>query len=136
MPGEDRHVRRRPAPRRPVRSVAQEPPDVTLQRQVPDREPPDPRPVDPRLARRVHPAPPPVGEVPEVVRVAGQDVHLVPRRDEPPDHRPAVILGPADARMIAVGEPGDPHRASPPGTRNRTFQGSYGVRGDVAFTAI
>jgi hypothetical protein len=47
--------------------------------------------------------------------VAGQDIDFVTGRHEPPDHGPAVILGPADARMIAMDEPGNPHDISSQG---------------------
>src|SRR4051794_38060122 len=56
----------------------------------------------------------PVAEVPQVPRVAGVDVRRVPLRDKPPNHRTPEKLGPADARMIAVGEPGNPHPIRPP----------------------
>ena len=110
--GEDRHVRGGPALRRPVGDVAQEPPRVALEGEVPDGESVDMGPVDPRLSGRVDPASAPVGEVPEVVGIARQDPDVVARRDESADHRPPVILGPPDTRVIAVGEPGDPHRIS------------------------
>ena len=142
--GDDRHVRLGDAPGRPVRDVAEEPAGVSLHRDVPDGEPADVRAVDGRLGRRVDPLPGLVGEVPEIMSVAGQDVDLVPGRDEPPDHRPAVILGAADDREIPMDEPGnlhrrasglaivgraDPDRSNPQGIRRPGLVEAIGVAG-------
>ena len=106
----DRHVRSRPATRRPVRRVTQEPAEIPLQGQVPDREPPHGRSVDDRDAGLVDPAAAAVSEVPEIVCVAGEHIRGVPRRDKPPDHRAAIVLRAANARVVTMGKPGDPHR--------------------------
>ena len=119
--GEDRHIRGGSATCRPVRRVAQDAADVALQRQVAHREPCTVAPST-WFRRGVDAPPAALGEVPEVVGVAGDHFDGMTGRDEPPDDRPAVILGAADARMIAMGEPGDAHCRSllgglPPASR-------------------
>src|SRR5271157_2575348 len=75
-----------------------------------DREPPHGRSVDDRDAGLVDPAPLSVREVPQILCVAREHIHGVPRRDEPPHHRAAIGLRAADARVVTMGKPGDTHR--------------------------
>jgi len=74
-----------------------------------DREPPHGRSVDDRDAGLVDPAPLSVSEVPQILCVAREHIHGVPRRDKPPHHRTAICLRAANARVVTMGKPGDTH---------------------------